>query len=515
MMLFRSVFLAATVYLNVVDALAPTLTSSAIPTDPRLKRTKDPSAAPTLRPSFPPTLYDPELQSFGLDCSIGRLDLYFDSIISAPSLNIFQRLPSSHGYIGIYLFHHLHPTPVHPLQTISNNNTLNSNNTIFSMSTPFTKKADLIKQGNTSHLILYLSADDFALLALSLKLSVAPSSSFVYLSIDGGVVLSSNELHGNKPIPFDAPLPLILQPSSTQDAGVGFSPDTLPPYLVQFSLDMNIQTSATYNASLPIYGILTLVFSEPMDVTPGKILLTGLTLQSTKTYNSGTVYFNLVDDIYNSSISLETADGLYTHYYSFLEGSLNLQRTVVFALGSDNMNGLKSVTGLCVTHASCYLSGYKNSFAHDVSYNNISLIGFDKYNPVKVSVYNPDVTAPTLLYWTFNSNTARITLVFSEAVYMIFFKYSSILLLNGKSANISDPKVAYIRVTNPVDSTSLDLNTDTVQFTLNTAQQFEIKSLPSFMRTVNDSYLYLEDAVVMDTSFAQNVRNSELSYFLY
>lgn len=180
------VFVALTTLYDIVYALSPTLTSSSAPTYRQLKRTKSPSASPSIRPSLPPSFSDPKLQSFGLDCSTGRLDLYFDSLISAPSLNVPKALPSSHGYLGIFLFHHLHPVPMHPLQQISSNNSRNANNTLFSMTAPFTKQSDLLKQGNTSQLVLYLSADDFAKLALSLSLSKNPPNSYVYLSMDAG-----------------------------------------------------------------------------------------------------------------------------------------------------------------------------------------------------------------------------------------------------------------------------------------------------------------------------------------
>jgi hypothetical protein len=171
---------------SIVNALSPTLTSSTAPTYRQLKRTKSPSASPSIRPSLPPSFSDPKLQSFGLDCSTGRLDLYFDSLISAPSLNIPKSLPSFYGYIGIFLFRHLLPVPVHPKQQISSKNSSNSNNTLFSMTAPFTKQSDLLKQGNTTQLILYLSADDFANLALTLRLSKSPPNSYVYLSMDAG-----------------------------------------------------------------------------------------------------------------------------------------------------------------------------------------------------------------------------------------------------------------------------------------------------------------------------------------
>ena len=326
--------------------------------------------------------------------------------------------------------------------------------------------------------------------------------------VSPGVVRSSSGLHGNQPIPFIAPNSLMLQPVSSSYKGTGFNPDTAPPYLIQFSLDMNIQTGLTFNASFPIYGVLTMVFSEPMDVS--NFHLSGLTLQNTPTYSAAvTKSFSLVDDpldLKNGSVVSDRAAHLYTHYYSYLQGSVNLQRTVMFVLGSSNMDGLKSLAGLCTTPASCYLSGYSNRFAHDISHNNVSLIGFDKYNAVKVSLFNPDVTAPTLLYWTYNSNTATIELVFSESLYMIFFKYESILLLNKKIANFSaSSEVLYIRVRDPVGIGSAEVNTNVVRFTLNAAQQTAIRSLPDFMRTQNDSFVYLEDGIVVDTSRLQNV----------
>ena len=324
-----------------------------------------------------------------------------------------------------------------------------------------------------------------------------------------GLVRSSSGLHGNQPVPFSAPNAVMLQPVSSSYEGVGFNPDIAPPYLIQFTLDLNIQTDLTFNASFPIYGVLTMVFSEPMDVSAGHFRLSGLTLQTTPSYSSATKSFSLVDDplqLKNGSAVSGRAAHLYTHYYSYLQGSVNLQRTVMYVLGSRNMDGLKSVAGLCTTRASCYLSGYSNKFAHDISSNNVSLIGFDKFNAVKVSLLNPDVTPPTLLYWTFDSNTATVELVFSESLYMIFFKYDSIFLLNEPTADFSAAStVLYLRVSDPVGIVSADVNTNIVKFVLSAAQQTAVRSLPDFMRTADDSFLYLEDGIVVDTSSVQNV----------
>jgi hypothetical protein len=238
-------------------------------------------------------------------------------------------MPSSHGYIGIFLFRYLTPIPSRPHQLITNK-IENKNNTVFGMTTPFTSKSDLLKQGNTSQLLLYLSADDFAKLILSLQLSSASKSSFLYLSMDGGIVRSSSGRHGNQAVPFDAPIPLSLETASNKEVGIGYAADTAPPYLVQFSLDLNIQSTALENSSYPVYGLLTMVFSEPIDIRVEQFQLSGLTLQNTKTLTASTKTFNLVDDSlkFNSTSGVVlpnnatvVGNSLYSHYYSFIKES--------------------------------------------------------------------------------------------------------------------------------------------------------------------------------------------------
>lgn len=462
-----------------------------------------------MRPSLPPSFSDPALESFGLDCSVGRLDLYFDSLISAKSLHIPPFLPDQFGYIGIYLFRFLHPIPTHPIQLIDNNATVNTNNTLFGMTRPFTTLANLISQGNTTHLILYLSSDDFARLTLSLRLSEAPSASKVYLSMDGGVLRSASELHGNKEIPFHEPVALSLEKPTLSEVGVGFVRDTAPPYLTKFSLNLNIQTLYGTNITTPIYGLITLTFSEPVDAATGQIFLRGLSLQSSKTFTASTSSCALSDDFlpltYHSKHDNASVGGIYFHYYSFVVGTSNLQRTISYALGSINTNKIKTVVGLCTASANCFLSGSTNGFAHDLAGNNVSLIGFDRYNPIKVSVLEVDEISPSLLYWTYDSSTSAIRITFSESVYMIFFNYSKIILLNSPSANLSDPSLSYLRISAPADVSDPTLNTDVVSFTLSSEQQQSLKSISNFLRSESTSYMFLEDNIVVDTSAQQNV----------
>lgn len=185
---------------------------------------------------------------------------------------------------------------------------------------------DLQAQGNSTSLLLYLTADDIA--AILLTPPVARAKDTTYLAIVREAVLSPFG-HANKE---------VVRAEAIQPAV--FVGDKFPPYVTGFSLFMDT-------------GIMWLKFTEPVDVTT--FTLVGLTLQSRAYLGDGTndpVVEAQVQDLVDQGSSVVQV--------------LDRQRTLHVQLGEYNLNRIKSRLGLAVTLPSSYISAWK-PFINDTS----------------------------------------------------------------------------------------------------------------------------------------------------
>jgi hypothetical protein len=265
--------------------------------------TRRPSAAPTYRPTAVPTsqhsVEDPVLLSYALDMSVGKLVLKFDRLISARTMDVS----------GIVL--------------LSQQTSFTASVPTFALTTTYN---DLEAQGNTTDLVLYLTADDIADLLLTKPIGRAQDTT--YLSIVRDAVFSP---FGHANIEVD---------STHAMAPATFVADTFPPYVTAFSLFMDT-------------GLMWLSFTEPIDIAT--FTLDGLTLQSRAYLGDGTNDPTVEAQVQN----LVDKD-------SSIVAVLDRQRTVHVQLGPYNMNWIKTKIGLAITLPTSFISAWK-PFVSDTS----------------------------------------------------------------------------------------------------------------------------------------------------
>ncbi|KAJ1436145.1 hypothetical protein B484DRAFT_477684 [Ochromonadaceae sp. CCMP2298] len=398
-----------------------------------LSPTVVPTIAPSPRPSTPPSNSDPVLLSYTLDMGVGKITLTFDVEVAAHTMDVTGLGLQSAD--GITTFH------------------LNVTHNMLS------------KQGNTSDLVIYLTNNDFAQLAVTPPLARSVAETF--LTLDRDSVYS--------PFGFAA----SEVPSSQAMAPSTLTVDGFPPYLIAFELLVDAFR-------------LKMTFSEPVDLD--SFVLEGLRLQ-------GSAY---IGDALNDATLQSQYYDLQSQGASFLSIS-NHNRTLVWDLGSLNMNNMKEVLGLCTHISSCFLSGYQ-PFVKDTAGNGVSLIGFDSLSALPATNFLPDSQPPTLLYWDFDLNTGEVALTFSETVFREFFNFSRIVFASGaySPSTYSADNVTLLRVDAPVN-TSMG-NRDVVRFFLNPQQFDAIKALPELLVSEDrNSTLVAEYDLVVDTSDAHNV----------
>lgn len=136
--------------------------------------------------------------------------------------------------------------------------------------------------------------------------------------------------------------------------------------------------------------------------------------------------------------------------------------------------------------------------------NAVSLVGFDNLHGLKASYYLPDSVPPTLEYWDFDRNTGKVSLTFSETVYRVFFNFSKVVFVSDTV--LYNNTVYSLRVDNPVNFTTTEINSEIVEFSLSPEQFDAVKAMPELLTSPTlNSFLVLEYNIVVDTAELQNV----------
>lgn len=298
----------------------------------------------------------------------------------------------------------------------------------------------LVDQGNTSSVVLYLSAEDFARLKNSK--TIAKSAQTTFITLQRGAVFN----------PFNQANRAINASSAL--AVQSFSSDVTAPYLVKFTLDFDA-------------GLMSLTFSEPMDFS--SLTLEGLALQAKRYTTTQTDVDIDLTKFVSRYYRLEQNDEV-----QILQTS-NFNRTVTLQLGISNMNAIKVINYLAVSTETCYLSAFQ-SFVRDSNGNNVSLVGIDQLNGLRAAIYYPDVTPPVVESWNFDHNTGRTRVQFSETVNIVFMNFSSFVFTNVpslKNATADGVEVQSLRVDSPTNQSLL--NTDNIIFHLSNSQLDTLK----------------------------------------
>lgn len=304
-------------------------------------------------------------------------------------------------------------------------------------------------QGNTSALQVVLRATDFAKVVLS---DIGKSFNTTFVALGAGAVLSNLEVAS-----------VAVSPQSAKMADA-YYPDTLPPFFSYYSLNMD-------------NGLFNITFSEPVDQS--SFSLQGLAFQGSRNMKIATAQNNQLCALQDSGATVL--------------GYSNYGRTAVVDLGVINTNCIKEQVGLCIAQPTCFLSAFA-PFVNDTNANMLSLVAFDALHGVQPSRYVPDFNSPYLLNWDVDMGRGAFMLVFSETVHVSYFNFTGITLTNNVGTSF--------RVMNPTNTTMVPSHK--VRFTLSKAQFHEMQHLSHFFKADTNSYLVLDQGIVVDTSAAQH-----------
>ena len=181
--------------------------------------------------------------------------------------------------------------------------------------------------------------------------------------------------------------------------------DTTPPDCLSFSIDLNA-------------GTLTLSFDEP--VVAASLILTDLVVSSSAT--------GRFVPLSNTDRNVALVGG------TFLVVTLSVADLNAIKRAVSTSSGLQILDSL-VMAAGAVKDLRGNPF-----------IGNTADQPISVSVFTPDTTAPQLLSWTLDLSLHRFSLIFNEFVSYSTVRPSSLVLLS--SSNLANPSLVRFQLTN-------------------------------------------------------------------
>lgn len=366
----------------------------------------------------------PLIIGFELDKNYGKIVLDFDQIVVADSFNIsrftLQASPSVEADSDVFAMY----------DAVFNN---------------------LTEQGNTTSLIIYISTNDFARLALEPVIGVVKSTTYAALGVHA-VRSPFGRYNG-------------AQSLTNAVAATSFLRDESPVYVTDFQIDME-NKEISFN------------FSEP--VNPDSLDVSGLALQNKPNVFSSGTYVALS----GAGAAIVSVD--------------NYQRRISISLGRYNYNLINEGIDLCTKLENCFASA-SAPFVKDVSGNAVSVEGFNENFGMPCTNYSRDTTPPYLLYWELNLGRGEVNIVFSEPVHMPFFNYSAVVICNNETLNKSS---IVMRVKWPLKY--YFENTHFVNFTLIPEQVNYLKQMDHVATAMNDTFLVLEPNVVTDTARLAN-----------
>ena len=225
-----------------------------------------------------------------------------------------------------------------------------------------------------------------------------------------------------------------------------FTPDSTPPVLESFRLDMNT-------------GILTLSFNE--------------------TVNPGSLNTSLVSLVGNGGVSFRLTGGTFF--------ALPLTDIFTVTLTTDDVNALKALPDVAVDESTTMLS--LDAFAIADTNDNY-IVGLAPFKP-STDVLTPDTTSPALSSFNLDMNTGVVTLFFSETVNASSLSPSEIIF-QGHSA----PPSLTFRLTGGTWNRSVDRTY--IQITLTADDLNELKRLVGLADSVDDTFIYFSSSLVHD-----------------
>jgi hypothetical protein len=308
---------------------------------------------------FVPDAIAPEVESFDLDMNTGLLTITFSETIDTSSFSVDQLWLQNDQ---------LNSSEVHQLTVLNRQVTW------------FVTYVDIL-----------LSDDNIN--AIKLLEGLATNNSTTYLRFINTTALDTA---GNG----------LLELNDTEGIPVSvFTPDTTPPRLVDFDLDMD----GTHFGGLPRPSI-SLYFSEP--VRADSIQFEAITIQSAA-------------DVTNND----------TQSYTLTTGNVTSDNglRIDFDLLFIDYVSIQSMRVLAIDQLTSYIS-LLDEVALDMNFNPSSNVS--DLNAVQVSIYDEDMTDPSLREFSIDLNVGLLALTFTEAMDSASVGRGRYLLLSEQAASV-------------------------------------------------------------------------------
>lgn len=371
------------------------------------------------------------------DNRFGHFDLYFDELIRSWTFNISKM----------------------KMQSTAN---FTNDTDIFSFDM---FEDDLAEDVNTTVLSFHMAADSYAIMTSDMDTLVGRENTSTFLTLDAGAVQNSYLFTSNADV----------HNTSHALAVSNFLVDTVDPFVIEFSIDMDI-------------GYVNITSNEPID--PDSFTTYGTAYQSKRnSFNGQGIYAQAVDNGASPIFDLR-----------------NLGRTWSYYLPRADINSIKSDSGLCNTLADCYMSAWQ-PFVNDANGNPMTSVGYDVFFGMRASSFFPDVSPPALERWGLDLNTGMLVIYFSEVIYYKTLNFSSISIFTTQ--NTTNSTIKGFRVVNPdnveLQFTDDSTNRDTVYCQLSPGQVAVLYNIEEFQRGVEFTYLTIDKNAVKDTSVRENL----------
>jgi len=285
---------------------------------------------------------------------------------------------------------------------------------------------------------------------------------------------------------FGLPVIAIVNAVNAQQAA-GYVPNTTPPSLVNFSLNMNT-------------AIITLSFSESIDST---------------TVNVAALTIQLAADTTGLDLSQSASTLTASSTSTSSDGPI-----VTIQMSVSDSNIIKQRSSIAVSQASSFVS-FTSSFLSDIEGN--AVVAIPVTSAFMANSYTIDTSPPVILGFDLSLNafvteggvmlqSAQLTLSFSETVHLASLNAAGIVI---QSSHTSAATSVTLTGQQEVVST---LNSNTVVFKLVRADANAIKAIRTLAKAGSNTFLSAPSSIIKDqygNSVAAVLASSALPVSLY
>ena len=422
----------------------------------------------------------PLLSGSMLTISLSFIDQYLLSIDSGIATNV------SNTFLVIDQHHHIFNdagsllpiSPASPLQAVT---------VIPDTTGPVLLSFDL--DLNVGVLILQFSEPVRVLnaLASAITLQSASNGSGTSYSLTGGLLLSNTST---------ASLNVRV---SMEDLNAVKALFDLPTSSIFLSFTPNIATDYALNAAVPITSSKAVpVASLIPDTTPPMLISFSLDMDAAElllTYSEAVNASTFV----LTQITLENSPGYPSISFTLTSGAVSaLSYTVLLvSLSQEDFNGLASEDKLAVSLNTTFLEDDHFAFFYYYSPSSVSDTSGNPSSPVyglQAATFTADLTSPLLMMFTLDLSLSELNLTFNEPVDVATFDVISVTLQSGPGNMSAMYTLTGGRVT------AAGSNTTVMQLTLNENDVVALKLLPELATEYNNTYISFPSGLVTDNN---------------